>query len=563
MLTLLLFAPSVRYGFVAYDDNVYVFRNGRLSEGLSPSFIRWAFSPAGYASNWHPLSWISLALDVSLARTFGWRNSEIEERALAGSSLDSPIGRVWTDTEGTLPQLMHFHNVVLHAANASLLFILLLYILRTAPCAHEDGQDEGTRPESKGKYSFSIMLCAALSLLWALHPLRCEVVCWVTERKELLSVFFLLLSFMQYLNDRVRWSLACYVCALLAKPVAVSFPVVIFAWELVIQGRPLRLAFSKAFPFAALSAVVCLLTLQVQRTAMGESGEGLLMRIVTPLTAPVVYLCQTLAPIKLSAFYSRANDFPWRAGLILGGGLVISMAWIVWKWFNTRRPLYGIGAFSVAWVYIGLVPMLGIVRVGCQPHSDRYTYWVGCGMVASMALLVNSTRFKDLTVVKGLCFLVSVYALLAFGQQGVWRNTLTLAESAYKRHGDPEAALLLAEELDAEGRAGAAEEIMRDCVSRYPTPSARGRFAVWLAARGGGFAGEAEYWARRALEDDARCAVAYEALGDVARLLGKPEAAKSIYARCRSLGLDGSSSEIRMSAKEASLERELCSKGRK
>lgn len=174
---------------------------------------------------------------------------------------------------------------------------------------------------------------------------------------------------------------------------AVTLPAVLLAWDWVF-GRRVRVL--RLVPFALASLVTCHMTIVSQQGAL-ETGRGLdaLARMTAIFGAPVVYLRQTFWPVGLSASYPDAGG--WAAGLLIGLGaaLVAALAACCVRWLFLRlarpsrpAPLLDILVFAVAWVYIGLVPMLGIVKVGGETHSDRYTYWVGCGAVAAVALLL-------------------------------------------------------------------------------------------------------------------------------------------------------------------------------
>ena len=224
---LLTYLPSVRYEFVSYDDYEYVYQNPNVLGGLSRENLAWAVKSCGYANNWHPLTWVSLQADASL---------------LPGKLSVSPSG-IPDKSFAPLSSVMHAHNVVLHAANATLLFLLVVLMMRRL-----DSETNAALP-----------VIALFALLWALHPLRTEVVCWVSERKELLSVFFMLLTMIAYLKGgekgRMRtgeyvFSLFAFAFALLAKPVAVTLPAVLFAWDCAMAKKGLGRSLPSSFPFS-------------------------------------------------------------------------------------------------------------------------------------------------------------------------------------------------------------------------------------------------------------------------------------------------------------------------
>lgn len=492
---LALYWPCRRFSFVRLDDQDYVYRNAHIRGGLTAECAGWAFADVGYASNWHPLTWLSLALDVSAARALGM---EVDRTDGGGAS--------WTDEHGPLAHVMHLHNVALHAANAALLALLAASLCGRA-----------------GPFG---ALCA---LAWAVHPLRCEAVCWVSERKELLAAFFMLAAFILHVRrGRAAYllSLASFALALLSKPVAVSLPAALLAWRWCVRREPFGRAALRAAPYAALAAAVCIVTLGAQEDAraVGDAVMGWGMRAVTAVEAPAVYLRQTAWPSGLCALYPTRGtvDWPHFAGGLL---LLAAMGAGVLRWFARRDRLGGLCLFAVAWCYMGLVPMLGLVKVGGQPHSDRYTYWVGCGAAAVAAMLW--TRCEERGVREGvrraalgaLALAVGAWGFAGALRCGAWRDSLALYADAVERTADEDSALILADEMCRRVPDGprAAIAMLRDVVAARKTPKARGGLALFMAMYGGTLRGdslgEARMFARKALEEDAACCEAHAALG--------------------------------------------------
>ena len=535
-VVLLAFLPTVCFSLVGWDDTLYVTDNANLRGGLTPAFVRWAFSSCGYADNWHPLTWLSLALDVSVVRavTSGIRWDQL---LLAPSPLSA---------------VMHAHNAVLHALNATLLFALLLRLLRT------------WRGDESASDRIGWLVCAFSALLWALHPLRTEVVCWVTERKELLSVFFMLLSMLAYVKGREPSpphfststsflhlaSLFFFALALLAKPVAVTLPALICAESWILRRESLRRSVLRTLPYGVLSLVCCGLTLQAQQEAMPRAVFTLALRVLTALKAPVVYLAQTLCPIRLSLCY--ATDAGWTLYLWAAFGLALlaAFAWVVREWFRTRRTSLAVGAFAVVWFYGGLVPMLGIVKVGSQPHSDRYTYWVGCALAVLLAWFLDRcrTRWAHLLTAEGerrtvrTAFAVLALVTVCTGVRStVWRDSETLYRDAWEKTGDPMLADLLARVLQAKGRPQDADKVVADCVSEHPGPVSFVYCALYLLDKepcSERDIQEAVYYVKRAEELFPGCPEVQQAYGELARVRGDWQEALRRYEKARGLGLN-------------------------
>ena len=558
LVTVAVFAPSARYEFVDYDDRLYVIENEHMREGLTVGNAAWAFASRGYADNWHPLTWISLQADVSALRTW--------ER-FTGKPGDEKWG-VWDFERGTgdrwftrLSRVMHFHNVLLHAANAALLFLLAVLFARRA--GKEESEELRVKSEEFDGVSLiphpSSLIPLFLSLLWALHPLRVEAVCWVAERKEVLSCFFMLITLIIYCGAErsprpTKWwivSFITYAAAVASKPVAVTLPAVIVAWDWIFRGR---IRWARIVPFAAFAFLSCLFTMQSQGAAMDAGSEiTTVSRLSMIFVSPLVYIRQTFWPLDLAILYETTTQINLFA--LLGGialhilCLSIGVAWVVRRVWSSQsggrgatRPTEAQGTrheslftlhfslltFAVAWLYVGLLPMLGIVKVGCQEHCDRYTYWVGCGacVVAAMALgrvadairrRLNDKDWGDLCRVSCGCALALVVALacLTWRQMGSWKNTVALYRNAMKQSWVPEAAKILADQLARrDGKEGVKEglEILRDCATKHPCVTANLNLAAYTlmyrmadpfsAQFGGKLYGEEEFLIREAMSKE-------------------------------------------------------------
>jgi tetratricopeptide (TPR) repeat protein len=333
-----VFGQTAGYAFVNFDDNEYVYANEQVKQGLRLEGIAWAFTDRE-AGNWHPLTWMSHMLDCRLYRA------------------DWPGGH-------------HLTSVLLHAVTAILLFLLLT-------------QMTGRRWASG--------LAAAV---FALHPLRVESVAWVTERKDVLSGLFFMLTLLAYVGyARRRFSpgrylaaLGCFALGLMAKPMLVTLPGVLLLLDYWPLGRMDTWARAAArilekLPFLALTAASCVVTLWAQ--AQGIAPLAILSwasRLANVPAAYLGYLRQFFCPTDLAAFYPYREALPpaWQTVAALLVLAVISVA--AWLW-RRSQPW-----FLVGWLwYLGmLVPVIGIVQVGSQSTADRYTYLPEIGLAIAL-----------------------------------------------------------------------------------------------------------------------------------------------------------------------------------
>jgi protein O-mannosyl-transferase len=379
--------PALNCDFVQFDDPDYVTSNPHIQSGLNWPVVAWAFR-SGYAANWHPLTWLSHALDVQLF--------------------------------GLNPRGHHATSIAWHLANSILLFLLLRRLT-------------GAQWRS-----------ATVAGLFALHPMHVESVAWVSERKDVLSTFFWLLTVMAYaryahLKSQISnfkfyyiASLFCFALALMSKPMVVTLPFVLLLldyWPLqrMNKDNAARLAWEKA-PFLLLAIASSVITFLVQQHA----------GVMSPLTKitmgarldnlPVAYeryLLNTFWPLHLAAFYGHPRFWPvWRliASVALLAGITI---WVVCR--RKKEPYLAVGWF---WFLGMLVPVIGLVQVGNQSMADRYGYMP----IVGIFIMTVWGAHELLAGWPGGNRAAAVLASLAIGgcavltarQAGVWQNTVTL-----------------------------------------------------------------------------------------------------------------------------------------
>jgi hypothetical protein len=395
---LTVYGQVVTFGFVDYDDFQYVTRNPVVARGLTPEGMRWAFTTL-YASNWHPLTWLSHMLDVQL---FGM----------------NPAGH-------------HGVNLLLHLANSLLLLLAL------------------------ARMTGALRPSLLVALLFALHPLHVESVAYVAERKDLLSTFFFMLVLLAYhayvQAPGVRRHLvlaALLTLGLLAKPMLVTLPFVL----LLLDFWPLRRVFPhphgegdgmtgnsvgplllEKVPLLLLVAGSSVITYVAQDRGGSVSHGGGINFVVQAGNACISYLSylgKTVWPQNLAVFYPfnpAAVTFT-RVGLALGVLLLIS--WVMLRSWQ-RLPFLAVG-----WLwYLGmLVPVIGFVQVGGQAMADRYTYLPLIGIFIIVAWGVEEVavrwRLPDGVVLAGCCFLLICLGLASWRQAGSWRDSFTLFSRA-------------------------------------------------------------------------------------------------------------------------------------
>ena len=389
-LALILFGLLLAYGqvsefaFVNFDDYEYVVDNPVVRNGLSWAGVKWAFT-AFYAANWHPLAWLSHMLDVTL---FG---------------LDS--GR------------HHLVSLGWHIANSTLLFFLLR------------------------RWGGGIWRSALITVLFAWHPLRVESVAWVAERKDLLCVFFWLLTLIFYTSYSARrdWrhyllTLGSAALALMAKPMAVTLPFLL----LLLDYWPLqryaglgvkRLLFEKV-PFVLLIAVSAVLTFMAQRQAGAISSAaelGVFLRLTNAIVAYGEYVKLLLWPQNLAVLYRYRIDHTVMK-MIFSAIFLVGSCW----WVFRERRRYPFLLVGWCWFLGTLVPVIGLVQVGGQAYADRYSYFPAIGFWLALVWFaydvcpVNCRQWVGGVTVLMLLF----YLSLTWYQSRYWRNSVDLFQRA-------------------------------------------------------------------------------------------------------------------------------------
>jgi len=415
---LVAYAHTASYEFVNFDDGDYVTGNPGVNQGLSGASVGWAFSST-YAANWHPLTWLSHQLDVTL---FGLR---------AGGH--------------------HVTSVLLHALNAALFFLVLRRMTgRTWP-------------------SF---FAAAL---FAWHPLRVESVAWISERKDLLSGTFWLLTLLAYTRYAKKPGAGGYAavvlmvaCSLMAKPMAVTLPFVLLlldVWPLkrwrkaglVIPSdhpfatRPPRTLLLEKLPLLGLCALSVAVTITAQRAAGATDllTIPLGLRVQNAMATVGTYLYQTAAPFGLTAYYPHpviASIDPEGAlqmPALMSALLVLVLTGVLlWGWRAHR-----IGSPLIGWLwYLGtLIPVLGILQVGTQAHADRYTYIPAMGIALGVSFGLNRIVRRAPSMRPAILYLGSgalvVFLVLSARQvtfwkdsEALWNHALAVTTRNYKAH---------------------------------------------------------------------------------------------------------------------------------
>jgi hypothetical protein len=387
--------------FVTFDDGLYITENIRTQRGINLENIAWSFTTT-HSSNWHPLTWMSHMLDVSLFDLH--------------------------------PGSHHLVSLLFHLANSLLLF----FVFR--------------------QMTGDIWQSAFVAALFAIHPLHVESVAWVSERKDVLSTFFGMLSLSCYggyakygAKRYYLTALLFFILGLMAKPMLVTLPFVL----LLLDYWPLcRLKFKKhivnasyvnknisffdlvieKIPFFIFTAASCVVTIYAQRSGgsvVSLEVFPLGLRITNAAVAYISYITKMLWPVHLSAFY----PYPYLLPMWQVAGAVLLLMLISWVCILTvkQRPYLLVG-----WLfYLGtLFPVIGLIQVGEQAMADRYMYVPLIGIFIMLAWgmpdLLAKWRHKKKLFVFGSALLFPVLILTTWMQVRHWSDSVLFYEHMIK-----------------------------------------------------------------------------------------------------------------------------------
>ena len=356
-VTVALYSPAIHHGFVNFDDDRYVTDNPQVQAGLRWATISWAFTTSEMA-NWHPLTWISHALDCQLFHL-------------------NPAGH-------------HFTSILLHTFNVLLLFLVLEWFT--------------------GSPGRSFLVAA----LFALHPLNVESVAWVAERKSVLSMLFFLLALASYGwyvkkpgIGRYLGVAGLFVAGLMCKPMVITLPFLLLLldyWPLGRMRLPLedksetpasgsQAAFSSGtesfarlclekIPLLLLAVSSSIITMVVQRAGgavVSLKRASLLLRLENAVLSYGIYIKKMILPSRLAVLYPYPHALPvWQVAF--ASLFLIGITLAVLKLRN--YPYLAVGWF---WYLGTMVPMVGLVQVGNQAMADRYAYLPLVGLFLMIA----------------------------------------------------------------------------------------------------------------------------------------------------------------------------------
>lgn len=378
LITLCIYWQARTHGFYTYDDGAYIADNAIVLQGITLEGIKWALFDF-HVANWHPVTWFSHMLDTHLF--------------------------------GANPSAHHLVSVIIHALNASLVFILLLQL------------------------TSALWRSFAVALLFAIHPLHVESVVWIAERKDHLSGLFFLLTLIAWViyvrkQTTIRYvvALSLFVLGLMSKSMLVTLPFILLLLDWWPLGRfeakrsPAWL-FTEKIPFILLSVVFSIVTFLGQHQAgavVSFDRTPIALRLGNAIISYGVYLRKMLWPNDLVVFYPFPTSIHWWS--LVFWGMLLVIATIVFLRTRIRYPYLIVG-----WLwYLGMLfPVIGVIRVGAQAMADRYTYLPLLGpfiMIIWGAAEAATSQIRKTAVVTCVSIASGLLTYTAWLQVDYWKD---------------------------------------------------------------------------------------------------------------------------------------------
>ena len=382
----LVFAQTLGHDFINFDDDQYVYQNSEVSHGLTLEGFKWLLTHS-HARLWHPLTTLSHMFDCQLY--------------------------------GLKPAGHHLTNVLLHNIGAVLLFLVL------------------------SGMTGRLWASAFVAAVFAIHPMRVESVAWITERKDVLSGVFLMLTLAAYARyargpsvGRYLTMSICVACGLMSKATFVPVPLVL----LLLDYWPLRRADNfrawrnlvlEKLPLLALSVAASAATMVAQRITMPTLAQlPLLPRIKNAVVSLALYLRQMFWPTDLAIFYPHPHDQLNIWIVLVCGALLVAITLLVIL-LRKQRPYLFVGWF---WFLILVAPVSGIFQAGLQGRADRFTYLPHIGITIALtwaiADVTQQWRNRRVVLISTASCIVVTFATIAWKQTTYWHDSVSIWERA-------------------------------------------------------------------------------------------------------------------------------------
>ena len=383
LLSLIIYSYTFNNDILNWDDDIYIIKNEMIKD-FSLNGIKRIFTSI-YHCDYLPLTQLSFLFDYHF-----WKLN--------------PVG-------------YHLTNSLFHAANALLVFILFSMIFGDP------------------------FIGAFSSFFFIIHPLNVESVAWITERKTVLSIFFLLIAFIFFIKyikkDKKRYytlSLISYIFACLAKSLVVVFPFLLLLYEICFIRDKIK--FKNKIPFFILGIATALMAIYTQgrAEAIKPYHGGSLSNTFMGMSIIVMeYFKKLVLPLGLNCRYPNIFVVGYHA---FSKAMVLVIAIAVASFFSFKRNR--IIFFCFGWFFISFAPVSNIIPIA-NMMADRYMYLPSLSLFALAGLGFKKLwdRFPFFTLRFILAFLFIIYSVflitLSIDRTKVWRNNITLWQDSINK----------------------------------------------------------------------------------------------------------------------------------
>jgi tetratricopeptide (TPR) repeat protein len=421
LLTVILYLPAIQNDFVNWDDDLNIYENPYI-QSLDFKLLRYMFSFKD--TMWIPLTRFSHALNYA----------------------------VW----GLDPTGHHLTNIVFHGLNTFLVVILVIRLIENSKFA----QLSSASDDRKIFLRTSLIASGLTGILFGIHPLRVESVVWITERKDVLSGFFVLLSLLYYLkfcqnsfNKKSKTyyvlSIVFFAMALMSKPAVVTLPIIlilldIYPLERLTYGPAITFQLkvvAEKIPYFVLSlvlSVVTILSYHHEGLAVAESNVIFSDRLLVAARSLCFYLFKMVYPVNLAPFYPYPANVSFLTMEYIGV-LILVLGVTAFSFFLWKKQKI----LAAVWIYfvVTLVPVLGIIKFGAFAAADRYTYlpslgpFLLAGVGTAWAINITIKRSRRLILIKLSAIIIMtiivfiLFCSLTLKQIKVWKDSMTLWNS--------------------------------------------------------------------------------------------------------------------------------------
>jgi len=399
IISFAIYYPSLNFEFLTWDTRAYVV-DAKMIRSLAWDNL-WQMLTSFDVTNWHPLTWFSYAIDYAIY--------------------------------GLNPWGFHLTNSLWHSANTVLFLLLAIKLLKL----HNPAFSTDNR---------NLWIAAIAALFFGIHPQHVESVVWIAERKDVLSLFFSLLTISIYLNyvttRRSRdylLSLLCFCLALMSKPMAVTLPVILLLldvyplhrsrWTNSLHQESILKLLMEKIPFFLGSLLDAWFTILAQHQGaaiISLENVSLAQRVLNAFDAIVLYIAKFLLPIGLSPLYPldkhiTENPLAWMAV----GAVLLLTGLVIYAWHKRQF------AWLICWLFylVSLLPVLGLIQVGSQAAADRYTYISSLPFYLILATglsygLFHPQKLRRLSTIFGIVLMTCGLSYTTVQQSKVWKNDL-------------------------------------------------------------------------------------------------------------------------------------------